>query len=280
MRAKTIFIFSLTLSLLLLTISCSSGPAAPEKGTPPFYWAAANETFATGDYIKTLEHLDSLLKTDNQYTAQAYPWYLVLSTGMTHGYIELADRFETGARMSKENSGSFRRQVSTYRGLARAMTLPFVEKFQAFQKNNKDTEIQLGFPYPSGSQGEPISVSRVAGGILPPEAELETAQAAELKRTVLLATARATGSGDDTTKAQALFKAGPVKVSRAVFMQAMADALYDHAMLFQQKKMDEPQRMKLMLSQAAGALTAVPGNKAVKELSTKIDKAQKTLKKT
>ena len=280
MRAKTLFLFSLTLSLLLLTISCSSGPAAPEKGTPAFYWGAANETFAVGDYNKTLEHLDSLLKTDNQYTAQAYPWYLVLSTGMTHGYIELADRFETGARMNKDNPGAFRRQVSTYRGFARGLTLPFVETFDRFRKNNKDAEIQLGFPYPSGSQGEPISVSRIAGGILPPAAELETAQAAELKRTVLLATARATGSGSDTTKAQVLFKAAPVKVPRAVFMQAMAGALYDHAMLFEQKKMDEPNRMKLMLSQAAGALTAVPENKSVKELSTKIDKAQKTLKKT
>jgi hypothetical protein len=280
MRAKTLLILSATLAFLLLTISCSSGPAAPEKGTPAFYWSAANETFAVGDYSKTLEHLDNLLKTDNQYTARAYPWYLVLSTGMTHGYIELADRFETGARVNKDTPGAFRRQVSNYRGLARGLTLPFVETFDRFQKNNKDAEIPLAFPYPSGSQGEPITVSRVAGGILPPPAELETAQSAELKRTVLLATARATGSGDDTAKAQSLFKAGPVKVPRTVFQRAMANALYDHAMLFEQKKMDEPNRMKLMLTRAAGALKSVPENKAVKELSTKIDKAQKTLKKT
>ncbi len=280
MRAKTFLIFSVTVAFLFLTISCSSGPAAPEKGTPAFSWSAAKETFNAADYSKTLEHLENLLKTDNQYTAQAYPWYLVLNTGLTHGYIELADRFEKGWRVNKTNPTAFRRQMSNYRGAAKALTLPFAETFDKFQKTNKDAEIQLAYSFPAGSQGEPISISRVAGGILPPEAELEAAQTAQLKRMVLLATARATGSGEDTTKAQALFQTSPVKVPRAVFVEAMASALYDHAMLFEQKKLDEPNRMKMMLGLAADALKTIPQSKSVKELSGKIDKVQKTLKKS
>lgn len=268
------------LAALLLTYSCSSGPSGPEKGTPGFYWNAAKETFETGDYTKTLDNLDNLLKKDNEYRAQAYPWYLVLATGMAHGYMELADRFETGARANKTNPGAFRRQVSNYRRSARELTMGFVEAFDGFQKANSDPQVTLAFPSPSGSPGEPATVARVASGILPPDAEIETAQNTELKRTVLLATAHATGSGDDTTKAQALFKNPPVKVPRPTFVEAMAMALYDHAMLFDKKKMDEPNRMELMLTRASAALKGMPENKSVKELSGKIDKAQKTLKKT
>ncbi len=277
---RVAILLTVTAVASLLTISCSSGPSGPEKGTPAFYWSAAKETFATGDYSKTLEHLGNLVKKDNEYRAQAYPWYLVLSTGLTHGYMEMADRFETGARMNKTNPGAFRRQVSNYRREARELSLGFVEVFDAFQSGASAPEVELAFPYPSGSPSEPATIGRVAGGILPPDAEIETAQNAELKRTVLVATARATGSGDDTTKAQALFKTSPVKVPRSTFTQAMAFALYDDAMLYDQKKLDEPNRMDLMLKRASTALKAVPENKSVKELSGKIDKAQKTLKKT
>jgi hypothetical protein len=275
--------FFVTLTVVgssLLTYSCSSGPSGPEKGTPAFYWNAAKETFGTGDYTKTLDNLDNLLKKDSEYRAQAYPWYLVLSTGMAHGYMELADRFETGARANKTNPGAFRREVSNYRRSARELTMGFVEAFDGFQKSNTDAEVALAFPYPSGSPGEPPTIGRVANGILPPDAEIETAQNAELKRSVLLATARATGSGDDTTKAQGLFKTTPVKVPRSTFVESMAMALYDHAMLFDTKKMDEPARMGLMLTRASAVLKGIPENKSIKDLSGKIDKAQKTLKKT
>jgi len=279
MRVKTLLILTAA-AALLLTWSCSSGPSGPEKGTPGFYWNAAKETFATGDYTKTLDNLDNLMKKDNEYRAQAYPWYLVLATGMAHGYMELADRFETGVKANKTDPTAFRRQVSDYRRSARELTMGFVEAFDGFQKASSDAEVTLAFPYPSGSPSEPTTIARVASGILPPDTEIETAQNAELKRTVLLATAQATGSGDDTTKAQALFKTSPVKVPRSTFMQAMATALYDHAMLFDKKKMDEPNRMELMLTRASAALKGMPDNKSIKELSGKIDKAQKTLKKT
>ena len=279
MRAAS-FLTLTVVGMSLLTYSCSSGPSAPEKGTPAFYWNAAKETFGTGDYTKTLDNLDNLLKKDNEYRAQAYPWYLVLATGMAHGYMDLADRFEAGIKVNKTNPSAFRRQVSQYRRSARELTMGFVETFDGFQKTNSDAEVTLAFPYPSGSPGEPTTIARVANGILPPDAEIETAQSAELKRTVLLATAQATGSGDDTTKAQALFKTTPVKVPRPTFVQAMAMALYDHAMLFDPKKMDEPNRMELMLTRASAALKGIPENKSIKELSGKIDKAQKTLKKT
>ena len=74
MRAKTYLFLTTTLTLIVLLAACSSGPSAPEKGTPAFYWNAAKETYAAADYNKTLEHLGNLLKTDNEFKAPALPW--------------------------------------------------------------------------------------------------------------------------------------------------------------------------------------------------------------
>ena len=44
MRSTTILLV-LTISLFsLVFVSCSSGPAGPEQGTPAFYWQGAKET--------------------------------------------------------------------------------------------------------------------------------------------------------------------------------------------------------------------------------------------
>ena len=53
-----------------LTFSCSSS-AGPQPGTPAYFWSAAKETFAASDYVKTSEHLDKILASDNEYTARA-----------------------------------------------------------------------------------------------------------------------------------------------------------------------------------------------------------------
>ncbi len=68
--------------------------------TPDFYWSAARETWAAGDYLKTSDHLDHLLSSTNAYTARAIPWSLVLTAGtLAAGYMELADDYSAaGAR--------------------------------------------------------------------------------------------------------------------------------------------------------------------------------------
>src|SRR6188508_2519202 len=68
-----------------LTFSCSSS-AGPQPGTPAYFWSAAKETFAASDYVKTSEHLDKILASDNEYTARARPWRLILASGMARGY--------------------------------------------------------------------------------------------------------------------------------------------------------------------------------------------------
>ena len=265
-------------AVCLLLVSCASGPAAPEKGTPAFYWQAAKETFATGDYSKTADHLEQLTKTQNDFTAKAQPWRLVLTSGLSRGYAELADNYEQGGRANKTNPTPFRRQVSDYRAQAAQMALAFAETYENFEKLNKDQQVPLAFPFPTGNPNEPPQISRLTRGTLLQEADMEDIQKKLLDRAVILTATRAAGAAGDIAKAQDTFKAPDAKVPRDVFVLAMANALYDQSQLFTTTKLDQPQRLKFFCDHALEAVKTVPPSKDTKDVMAKIQAALKKAK--
>jgi hypothetical protein len=105
--------------------------------------------------------------------------------------------------------------------------------------------------------------------------EIESAQKRAVERAILLETCRAAGAPDDTAKALDLFKSGNVQVSRAVFLTAMADSLYQQAQLYDRKKQDDPEKLKVFSNLALGALKDIPETKQTKELSAKLQKGMK-----
>jgi hypothetical protein len=262
-----------------LLTSCSSGPEAPAKGTPAFYWQAAKETQAGGDMANTNDHLSKLLRGENEFAGKAQVWKLVLASGMAKGYMEYADAFEFGARANKTNQMQFRKQVSDLRGGANALALEVAEVFGNFQQKNKDAEVVLAFPFPSASPAMVAQVAKVSTGAMLPSDEIESGLKNVLKRSVMMAACGATGSKEDVAKAQDMFKAGEVKVPRAVFVQYMAGVLYDQSQLYTELKLSNPERMKIFVSKADEALKTVPESKESKELAAKIEAAQKKMKK-
>lgn len=258
-------------------ISCSSGPAGPEKGTPAFYWQAAKETFATGDNMKTLEHLDKLLAPENEYAARALPWALVLTSGMASGYAELADHYEIGARMNKADPSVFRRYVGEYRTTAKQLSLQFADRFAKLGQVQGDT-IALAFGYPRGTATPSPQLSRVTNGIALGQADADLAQTRTLERNILLSACRAAGSPDDTAKGESILKAPDAKVARAAFTLAMAQSLYDLSQIYGPTKADEPEKMRIFCERADEAMKGVPESKESKELSAKIRTALKKKK--
>jgi|SRR5580658_978076 hypothetical protein len=259
-----------------LILSSCSGSNAPEPGTPAFYWAAAKETYATGDYQKTAEHLGNILSGQNDYVARAQPWMLVLTSGMAQAYIDLAEAYDAGSHANHAQTTNFHRQVNTYRGDANTLALQFADNFSKFQ--SKDEFVTLAFPYPTGSPTAVVLLNRVAGGVWLPEGEIDTAQKRAIEHAVLLATCRAAGAKDDPAKAQELLKTGEAKVPRAAFVEAMATALFDESQLYGHNKLDKPDTMKIFCSRAQEALKTVPASKDSQELDKKIQAALKKTK--
>ena len=255
-------------------ISCSSGPAAPEKGTPAFYWQAAKETFAAGDNMKTLEHLDKIMADDNEYAAKALPWSLVLSSGMATGYAELADHYEIGARVNKSDPSAFRRPMGEYRGYANRLALQFADKLTKFGQLKGDT-VAMAFGLPKGSAGPAPQLVKVTNGIALAPAEAEAAAKHTLERDVLLAACRAAGAPDDAAKGEAILKDPEAKVARATFAMSMAQSLYDFSQLYGPRKLDDPEKMRILCERSQELLKSVPESKDTRALDGKIQAAIK-----
>ena len=264
----------MALSAAVLLSSCSSAPAPPQKGTPGFYWSAARETFVAGDYLKTIEHLDKIASSENEYTARARPWLLVMTAGMSRGYASLADAFEAGARANKSDPAAFRRLTSTYRGTAGRLSLQFAEAFQNFQKNQPE-QVPLAFPFPTGNTAPVALLSKAANGILPDSAEIETAQKRAVSREILLETCRAAGAPENPPKAEELFKSGNVQVPKATFLRAMTESMYEGSQLYSPRKLDDPEKLKIFSSRALEAVKMLPDSKETTELRKKIEASLK-----
>ena len=268
---------SMATAILLLAclflISCSDS-GAPKEGTPAYFWAAAKETFANSDYVKTVEHLEKLTASENEYTARARPWLLVISSGTTRGYMDLADSFDAGAHASKTNPTAFRRGTNAYRAEANRAALEFVQVFDQFAKG-KDDPVPLALPFPTGGAAPVSQLARAAAGTACAR-QLESAVRNAIKRGVLLSACAASGAPEDPAKTQELLKPGTLQVPRATFMTALANTLFEQSKLYGPRQIGNPDRVKIFCTRALDALKTVPEPKQTKELSSKVTKSLKT----
>ncbi len=266
--------------LVLFTTACASGPAGPQPGTPGFFWAAAKDTWRGGDYVKTSEHLQRILSSENEFTARARAWDAVISSGLTQGYIELADTWEAGARANRANPTPFRKQVSALRGLASSSAIQYTEDMHKLMDASKDPEILLAFGFPAGNAAMPPPMKRVSGGILIQDSERDLMQTAMLQRGVVLAVCAALGYPDDSAASQEKLKTAEFKVPRETFLLAAVRSMQSESELFTGSKLDQPARLKMMSQEATEALKVLPPTKETKQLEEKIQARLKKAKVT
>ena len=257
--------------------SCSSGPAGPQPGTAAYFWADANTAYKAGDFPKTAEYLQRIVSLDSEFNGRARVWDFVITGGLAQGYGELADAYEAGAKMNRANPAPFRRQVRELRGQAVTSAVQMTEDIHQFQAQNKDPHVLLAFGYPAGSTAEPPGLKRVSGGILVPDAERDQLLQAMLQRGVLLSLCRLVGNAGDSAKTADLMKAAEVKVPRETFLLGSAHALETHSALFGPTKLDQPNRINVMLQEALEALQQVPKTAETKAFTEKLQRAVKKL---
>jgi hypothetical protein len=181
--------------------------------------------------------------------------------------------------MNKSDPALFRKQVSQYRGFAGRLSMQTADNFVKLQAI-KDAEAAIGFPYPPGTANPVPQLDKVVRGIAPQPAEMETAERRALERGILLTASRATGNPDDPARTQEFLKPGNGKVPRATFDLAMANALYEEAMLFGRQKLDQPEKMQILLTRAQEVLKGLPEARETKDLGAKIQGELKKVKKT
>lgn len=269
------------LSALLISCGGSSGDGAAKSaqpGTPAFFWAAAKQSWQKGDYLRTTDHLAKITQSDNEYRARAEAWLLLVSTGLTQGYMEVADAFDAGAKGNLKNALAFRRQASAARSAAKATSLQAVEALHYFTDKVKDQTLPLDIGAPTGTLADSPVLLRIMKGTMPAEAEVESTRNTMLRKGVLASACRAVGAPDDPAKTVELFRQQPLQLNRATFLLGIASAFNDQMALFGSKQLDDPVRQKLLGTEAAEALKQVPESKESKALDGKLQKALKAIK--
>ncbi|MBI3682627.1 MAG: hypothetical protein HY235_19805 [Acidobacteria bacterium] len=265
-------------AMMLPIFSCSSGPTPPRPGTPAFYWQAAKENVGNSDYGKASDQLEKILNSQNDFTAKARPFRLVLLAGIAQAYIDIAETFEQGAQANKTNATPFHKYVGSFRSIASRYSIQFAEDFDKFTKAQTGSEVPLEFRVPAGTVAPVAMLDKVSTGFLPGPPDVEKAQNDALRRSVLLAVCSAAGASNDTAKATDVLKSESAKVSKDVFMQAMAQTLHAQAALFGKKKLGRPDHYKHFLTQALETLKGLPENKESKALRKKVEAGLKDLK--
>ena len=266
--------------------SCSSQSTAPKFGSPEWYWAAAREQFAAGDFAKTQEHLEKLLATSSPFKERAAVFHLVLLAGMAEGYRDLAEAYSDGEKASKDQGREFHRIVADMQRSSRQYTIGLAEDAGRFSKEmGSAPQFAMDFTFPNGTVTEVATLERVRKGIFPAEADRLSAQRQALAREMVLTTAAMAGAGKDPAKATEMFKTQPVQVPRATFLMALAQNLLEESAIFDRKKLNDPDKKKIMLQLAADCLKAAgeggdaATQKQAKDVRAKIEKEQKAVDK-
>ncbi|MEO8661651.1 MAG: hypothetical protein ABI693_24490 [Bryobacteraceae bacterium] len=266
--------------IALISISCSSEtPTANKMGTPEYFWSGAKETFNLKDYSKTADHLENLTKSNNQFTSQAYPWRLILLSGLSEGYAGQADSMELGGKNNRGMIVPFRKNMMEARKQSARWALQYAQAYEAFEKDVKGDTVTIAMPMPSGNTVESFQEQQIQKGILKNPADADITRAKSVDRHILLALCHALGVKDDSAKAQQMLASGKAEIPRAVFMTAMAQSLYNAGDLYTSKKLDEPDRVAYLTKHAKDALAGLPDSKDVKDLTKKIADREKSAKK-
>jgi hypothetical protein len=152
--------------------------------------------------------------------------------------------------------------------MAARYSLQFADAFATFQKVQKDP-VPLAFPYPTGSPAQPPAVTKVSMGEYLQAAETATAEKRAVERGVILETCRAAGAPNDAAKTQEIFK-GAAQAPLNTFLAAMANTLYEQSQLYGRRKMDQPDKLKILSQRALDVLDKLPDSKEKKDLAAKV----------
>jgi hypothetical protein len=248
-------LFVVTVLTGLTLMSCSSGGGGPQAGSPAWYWQAAQETYASGDYEKAQQHLKEVADGESEYKEQATLWRASILGGLARGYMESGNALAEAMEEDESLTGTFTVKIQGLRRDARRHAISFTESIGGLRKiGDQQPNVALRFPFPKGSANESPTFQGLREGQKFAAAQIDEAISYTLQRGLLLQTAQMAGSGGDAAKAQSMFESGEVQVPKLVFLQNLGKSLYEISALFGSEQLHEPKIQKVMLDNALQCL--------------------------
>lgn len=269
-----------------LFTACSGGDSnAVQFGTPAWYWQAAQDTFKTGDFGKTDEHLSELVKGDSEWKQRAAVWKVVLLSGLIRGNMELVEACKRGMEEKKSSIDALQNPLQQYQRDGRRFTIELLESWGKLKQAIGDgPTLPIEFPFPAGSASQSPVVTGIRAGTAPDAAQMIDAAKATLQRGVLLDITEYVGAGEDVPKAQGMFSTLPIQVPAVEFWNEVGNNLFDMTPLFGVRGINDPTIRKIMLERSLDALSGALASenaelkKTAEEKKAAIEKELKNIK--
>ena len=157
-------------TLLLVGIFClvtgACSPRGPARGSPEWLLQAALDTYAAGDLEKAVEHLEKLKRSEGSpYVVRARVWRIILTAGIAHGHLEMAEAYAAGSRITGANKTALLLKKVAHLKEARRHAFYALESYEAFFKESSEQPVVLEFPFRKGSAAPVTELNRVYDGL-------------------------------------------------------------------------------------------------------------------
>jgi hypothetical protein len=285
MVQRTLFLVGIfcLVTFCLVTGACS--PSGPARGSPEWLHQAARDTFAAGDLEKTVEHLEKLERSEGSpYVPSARVWRTILTAGLAHGHLEIAEAYSAGSKRAGANKTAFLRQKTEHLKEAGRHAFYMLESSEAFLKDSSEQPVVVEFPFPRGSAAPVPELNRVYDGLDLGVEQRRPVEVKTLDRGVVRAVSTVLTSADDTAGAQKALQSGRVEVPPARFLLAMATMMEKLSPIFDRTGLGEPSVLEVVRKRAIKATEQVlalePDEEtttAAKELQADLEKALKAM---
>jgi hypothetical protein len=243
--------------LLVLAVSSILGAVTACISVPEGYedWREVNREYESGDYINTLNYLDDLLRTQNDYTARAAAWKVVILGGMTRSALEIEQACAEGIfRVKSVDTGPYRTCMERFRWRARANTLGLIEALNEVERNAAASgTVPLDFPLPKASAGPSPLIGQTRTGAMPVEKVFEPSVARIVDRQILLQVCDLVATSE-VAAVQDMFKSPPVTIPKETFLVGVAKTLLVAAAVFGEDRLNDAAKRSATLQRATECL--------------------------
>ena len=269
--------------LCLVTGACS--PRGPARGSPEWLLQAALDTYAAGDLEKTVEHLENLERSEGSpHVPRARIWRIILTFGIAHGHLEMAEAYSAGSRITGANKTALLLGKGTHLKEARRHAFYALEASEAFFKESSDQPVVLEFPFPKGTAAPVTELERVYGGLPLGAEQRGPVKVKALDRGVVRAVSTVLTSADDSAGAQQALQSGRAEVPLARFLLAVATMMEKFSPIFDRSGLSELGVLEVVRKRALSTIERVlalePDEEtatAAKELQADLEKALEAL---
>ncbi len=235
--------------ILCVLAACTPAPEGSQ------FWKQVNREYESRDYKDTLNYLNDVLQSENDYNARASALKIVILGGMTRSALAIEAACDKGtARVPAWNEAPFKNCIEQFRWQARTRALDLIDALNELEKVTADNAtIPLDFPLPEGSSRRSSMLGRAEAGALPPEKAFDSAVALVVDHHIFLQVSDFV-TADDAAAVTTMFEARPVEVPKEAFLVGIAKTLLAAAAVFDKGRLDDSAKKSATLERAKQCL--------------------------